>query len=33
MSKEMYLHVFFSEPVDMLVVSAETIQGVGKMLK
>lgn len=33
MSKEVYLHVFFSEPLDMLVVSAETIQGVGKMLK
>lgn len=33
MSKEVYLHVFFSEPMDMLVVSAETIQGVGKMLK
>ena len=33
MSKEVYLHVFFSEPMDMLVVSAETIQGVGKMFK
>ena len=33
MSKEVYLHVFFSEPVDMLVISAETLQGIGKMLK